>query len=106
MDDVSVYSWGSFVVGELWAWCRWVEADRSKASLKLQCQSVPAGHSVQLKETCENMQIVLEKLKYNKHKWIVCGKKTDCDKTESDWILLLEILFCDAKYFQPFMENI
>lgn len=79
MDDVSVYSWGSFVVGELWAWCRWVEADRSKASLKLQCQSVPAGHSVQLKETCENMQIVLEKLKYNKHKWIICGKKTDWD---------------------------
>ena len=34
--------------------------------------SIPIGHSVHLKETYENMNIILMKIKYNEHKWMVC----------------------------------
>ena len=36
------------------------------------CASVRAGHSVQLKDTYENMSVLLKNIKYNEHKWLVC----------------------------------
>ena len=54
--------------------------DNSKASLKCallhngnRYASIPIGHSVHLKETYENMNMLLMKIKYNEHKWMVCG---------------------------------
>jgi len=34
---------------------------------------VPIAHSTVLKETYENVKIVLEKLKYSEHQWRICG---------------------------------
>ena len=54
--------------------------DSCKASLKCvllhngnRYASVPLGHSVHLKETYQNMKMLLTKIKYGEHKWIVCG---------------------------------
>ena len=54
--------------------------DSSKRSLKAVLlhngniyASVPVGRSVQLKETYENMAMLLKNIKYNEHKWLVCG---------------------------------
>jgi len=55
--------------------------DSSKRSLKgvllhngNQLASIPIAHSVHLKETYENLHILmLEKVQYPLHKWIVCG---------------------------------
>ena len=54
--------------------------DSSKASLKCvwlhngnRYASIPIGHSVHLKETYENMNMLLMKIKCNNHKWMVCG---------------------------------
>lgn len=54
--------------------------DSSKRSLKAvllhngnRYASVPVGHSVQLKETYENMAMLLKNIKYNEHQWLVCG---------------------------------
>ena len=53
--------------------------DSLKASLKCvvlhngnRYASIPIGHSVHLKETNKNMNMLLMKIKYNKHKWMVC----------------------------------
>lgn len=35
--------------------------------------SLPIGHSVHMEETYENMKTVLESLKYEDHKWLICG---------------------------------
>jgi hypothetical protein len=35
--------------------------------------SLPVGHSVHLKETYENFQLLLTKLKYRDHEWMICG---------------------------------
>ena len=35
--------------------------------------SVPVGHSVHLKETHENMKILITKIKYFDHNWLICG---------------------------------
>lgn len=35
--------------------------------------SIPVAHSAQLKETYENIKLLLEKLKYECYKWDVCG---------------------------------
>ena len=35
--------------------------------------SIPVGHSVHLKECYENLKLVLNKLCYSDHKWILCG---------------------------------
>ncbi|KRZ05510.1 hypothetical protein T11_3579 [Trichinella zimbabwensis] len=35
--------------------------------------SVPVVHSVALKETYENLEIILQKIKYEEHMWQVCG---------------------------------
>lgn len=54
--------------------------DASKASLKgvllhngNKYSSIPILHSVHLKETYQNMKIVLENIEYHTHKWMVCG---------------------------------
>ena len=53
--------------------------DSSKRSLKCvlirngnQYGSIPIGHSVTLKENYENIKIVLERLKYCVHQWLIC----------------------------------
>jgi hypothetical protein len=54
--------------------------DSSKRSLKAvplnngnNIDSLPVGLSVHLKETCENFQLLLTKLKYRDHEWMICG---------------------------------
>ncbi|GBL76983.1 hypothetical protein AVEN_12646-1 [Araneus ventricosus] len=54
--------------------------DSSKRSLKAvllhngnKYVSVPVGHSIHLKESYENMEFVLTRLKYNDHNWNICG---------------------------------
>ena len=54
--------------------------DSSKASLKCvllhngkRYTSISIGHSVHLKETYENMKMLLTKIKYDEYKWILCG---------------------------------
>ena len=34
---------------------------------------IPIEHSVQMKETYENMFSILDRIKYVEHKWIICG---------------------------------
>ena len=53
--------------------------DSSKRSLKCFCSimvtqygSIPIGHSVTLKENYENIKVVLERLKYCVHQWLIC----------------------------------
>ena len=52
----------------------------SKRSLKAvllhngnQYASVPVSHSVHLRESYENLELVLEKIKYKDHCWMLCG---------------------------------
>lgn len=54
--------------------------DSSKVSLKCvllhngnKFASFPIGHSVQLKESYSTMKLVLAKVKYEDHKWVICG---------------------------------
>ena len=54
--------------------------DSSKRSLKgvllhngNTLASVPVAHSVHLKETYENLELLLEKIKYREHNWMLCG---------------------------------
>lgn len=54
--------------------------DSSKVSLKVvllhngnKHASIPIGHSSTLKETYDNMDIVLKKINYSAHKWLICG---------------------------------
>ena len=54
--------------------------DSSKASLKCallhngnRYASIPIGYSVHLKETYENMKLLLTKITYDEHKWMLCG---------------------------------
>lgn len=54
--------------------------DSSKSSLKgvllhnsNMLASVPVAHSVHLKETYENLELLLEKIKYLEHNWMLCG---------------------------------
>ena len=54
--------------------------DNCKSSLKCvllhngnKYASIPIGHSVHLKETYQNMKMLLTKIKYDEHKWMVCG---------------------------------
>ena len=54
--------------------------DSSKRSLKCvllhngnKLASVPIGHSIQMKETYENMKNILDKIKYAEHEWVICG---------------------------------
>lgn len=54
--------------------------DSSKRSLKAvllhngnEYASIPIAHSVYLKESYENMKKVLGKIKYDEHKWFICG---------------------------------
>lgn len=35
--------------------------------------SLPIAHSVTLKETYENVKILLTSVKYDEHKWLICG---------------------------------
>ena len=53
--------------------------DSSKRSLKCvllhngnQYGSIPIGHSVTIKENYENIKVVLERLKYADHQWLIC----------------------------------
>jgi hypothetical protein len=34
---------------------------------------VPVSYSTHLKETQENLEILLNKIKYKEHAWIICG---------------------------------
>jgi hypothetical protein len=54
--------------------------DSSKRSLKAvllhngnELASLPLAHSVHLKETYDDMKHLLNAIKYNDHKWLVCG---------------------------------
>ena len=54
--------------------------DSCKASLKCvllhngnRYASIPIGHSVHLAETYQNKKMSLTKIKYDEHKWMVCG---------------------------------
>lgn len=54
--------------------------DSSKTSLKAvllhngnKYSSIPVAHSVHLKETYTNLELVLNKVKYEDHQWTVCG---------------------------------
>ena len=54
--------------------------DSSKRSLKavllsngIKVASVPIAHSVHLKETYENLKILLQSIQYDKHHWSTCG---------------------------------
>lgn len=38
-----------------------------------QYASLPVGHSVHLVESYENLALILEKIDYQNHKWVVCG---------------------------------
>lgn len=35
--------------------------------------SIPVGHSVHMKESYENLEIVLTKIDYSGHGWMICG---------------------------------
>jgi len=35
--------------------------------------SIPVGHTVHLKESYENMKVILQAVKYEQHQWQVCG---------------------------------
>lgn len=54
--------------------------DSSKSSLKVVLLNsgnfyapIPIGHSATLQEKYENLVIIMDKIKYNVHKWAVCG---------------------------------
>jgi hypothetical protein len=54
--------------------------DSSKRSLKAvllhngnQLASLPLAHSISMKETYDNMRILLSALNYNEHRWLICG---------------------------------
>lgn len=54
--------------------------DSSKTSLKAVLlhngntyASIPVGHSVHMKESYENLEIVLNKIGYSAHGWMICG---------------------------------
>ena len=54
--------------------------DSSKRSLKAvllyignTVSSLPIGHSVTMQENYDNMQTLLLKIKYDEHKWLICG---------------------------------
>lgn len=54
--------------------------DSSKLSLKAvllhngnQLPSIPIGHAVHMKETYINMKTLLQSIKYEQHKWQICG---------------------------------
>ena len=61
--------------------CEWrLFIDSSKASLKCvllsngnHYASIPIGHSVTLKESYDTMALVLRKIKYADHNWMICG---------------------------------
>jgi hypothetical protein len=64
-------------------WC--LSSDSSKSSLKAvllnnenNLASVPVANSSSLKESYENLQMVLENIKYNEHKWHVCCDLKAC----------------------------
>lgn len=54
--------------------------DSSKTSLKAvllhngnKLASLPVGHSVHLEESYNDLAMILEKIKYQEHRWMVCG---------------------------------
>jgi hypothetical protein len=59
-------------------WCLFI--DSSKRSLKAVLlhnrnvlASVPLAHSTKLSKSYETLELVLEKIKYHKHEWRICG---------------------------------
>ena len=34
---------------------------------------IPMGHSIQMKETYENIKTIFDRIKYVEHEWIICG---------------------------------
>ena len=60
-------------------WCLFI--DSSKWSLKgvllnngNKYPSIPIAHSVHLKESYDNMELLLEAIKYSEYQWILCGE--------------------------------
>ena len=54
--------------------------DSSKRSMKYvllhngnKLAFIPIGHSIQMKETYENIKTILDRIKYVEHQWIICG---------------------------------
>jgi hypothetical protein len=84
---LSALQWYFWINGKVqyWVWCKWVNEwrlfiDSSKRSLKAvllhngsKYASVPVGHSVHLKESYENLALVLTKLNYKDRGWMICG---------------------------------
>jgi predicted RNA-binding Zn-ribbon protein involved in translation (DUF1610 family) len=58
-------------------WCLFI--DCSKRSLKAvllhnsNYASLPIGHSVHLKESYENFELIFTKIGYTAHEWMICG---------------------------------
>jgi hypothetical protein len=51
--------------------CRSLKAVLLHNGNKVAC--VPVGHSVQMCETYNNMELLLRSLDYKKHEWLICG---------------------------------
>ena len=54
--------------------------DSSKRSMKCillrngnKLAFIPIGHSIQMKETYENIKTILDRIKYVEYEWIICG---------------------------------
>jgi hypothetical protein len=66
-------------------WCLFIDSSKSSLMAVLlnndnKLASVPLAYSSSLKEYYENLQMVLEKIKYNENKWYVCcDQKVGCD---------------------------
>ena len=71
-----LYSWTSNIWSSRMASLHWYSSKRSLECVLLHIGSIfgaiPIGHSVHLKERYEDIKIVLDLLKYEEHKWIIC----------------------------------
>ena len=64
--------------------------------------SVSIGHSVHLKETYENIQLILTKVKYSDHQWMICGDlKVICMVLGQRQDLLSSHAFCANGTAEP-----
>jgi hypothetical protein len=57
--------------------------DSSKVSLKAvllysgnKLHSIPLAHAVHMKETYENLQVFLQKIRHEEHRWNICADLT------------------------------
>jgi hypothetical protein len=53
--------------------------------------SVPLAHVANMKESYENMKLLLEKIQYEKHNWNICGLRGHCSLAWLYEVLLLSV---------------